>query len=146
MATTHICTLFLDGACYGIEVTRVQEVIRYQRLTRVPLAPSVIAGLMNLRGQIVTTIDLRKRLGLGPRTSTKPPTNVVVQTESGVASLLVDEVGDVLQVPSDAFEAPPETLRRPARDLLRGAYKLKDRLLLWLDTEQVVNLIPTQGD
>jgi len=146
MPITHICTLFLDGACYGIEVTRVQEVIRYQRLTRVPLAPAVVVGLMNLRGQIVTTIDLRKRLGLSERTATKPPTNVVVQTEGGVASLLVDEVGDVLQVPSEAFEAPPETLRGPARDLLRGAYKLKDRLLLWLDTEQVVNLVPTQGD
>src|SRR5215470_7939499 len=122
METVQFCTLFLDGACYGIEVTRVQEVIRSQRLTRVPLAPAVVAGLMNLRGQIVTAIDLRKRLGLPERTAKKPPTNVVVQTEGGVASLLVDEVGDVLQVPSDAFEAPPATLRRPARDLLRGAY------------------------
>jgi purine-binding chemotaxis protein CheW len=141
METAQFCTLFLDGACYGIEVTRVQEIIRYQRLTRVPLASSVVAGLMNLRGQIVTAIDLRRRLALPARAGEALPTNVVVQSESGVVSLLVDEVGDVLTVAAESFEPPPETLRRPARDLVRGAYKLKDRLLLVLNTEQVVNVL-----
>jgi len=141
MEITQFCTLFLDGACYGIEVTRVQEIIRYQRLTRVPLAPNVVAGLMNLRGQIVTAIDLRRRLSLPPRDADKLPTNVVVRSDVGTISLLVDSVGDVLQVSSETFEPPPETLRRPARDLVRGAYKLKDRLLLVLNTEQVVNVL-----
>lgn len=141
MDTVQFCTLFLDGACYGIEVMRVQEIIRYQRLTRVPLAPGVIAGLMNLRGQIVTAIDLRRRLSLPERGGDKLPTNVVINSDVGVVSLLVDEVGDVLQVPGESFEPPPETLRRPARDLVRGAYKLKDRLLLVLNTEQVVNVL-----
>jgi purine-binding chemotaxis protein CheW len=141
METVQFCTLFLDGACYGIEVTRVQEIIRYQRLTRVPLAPGVIAGLMNLRGQIVTAVDLRRRLSLPERGGDALPTNVVINSEVGVVSLLVDEVGDVLQVDIDSFEPPPQTLRRPARDLVRGAYKLKDRLLLVLNTEQVVNVL-----
>jgi purine-binding chemotaxis protein CheW len=141
MHIVQFCTLFLDGACYGIEVTRVQEIIRYQRLTRVPLAPGVIAGLMNLRGQIVTAVDLRRRLSLPERGGDTLPTNVVINSEVGVVSLLVDEVGDVLQVDSDSFEPPPQTLRRPARDLVRGAYKLKDRLLLVLNTEQVVNVL-----
>ncbi len=141
MDTAQYCTLYLEGACYGVEVTRGQEIIRYQRLTRVPLAPGVVAGLMNLRGQIVTAIDLRRRLSLPARTGERLPTNVVVQGEAGVVSLLVDEVGDVLTVAADSFEPPPETLRRPARDLVRGAYKLKDRLLLVLNTEQVVNFL-----
>jgi purine-binding chemotaxis protein CheW len=141
MDTVQFCTFILDGACYGIEVTRVQEIIRYQRLTRVPLAPPVIAGLINLRGQIVTAIDLRRRLSLPERGGDTLPTNVVINTDVGVVSLLVDQVGDVMQVPGDAFEPPPETLRRPARDLVRGAYKLKDRLLLVLNTEQVINVL-----
>src|SRR5262249_35802277 len=98
MDTAQFCTLYLENACYGIEVTRVQEIIRYQHLTRVPLAPGVVAGLMNLRGQIVTAIDLRRRLSLPAREGARLPTNVVVQGESGVVSLLVDEVGDVLTV------------------------------------------------
>jgi purine-binding chemotaxis protein CheW len=141
MPTVQFCTFFLDRACYGIEVTRVQEIIRYQRLTRVPLAPGVIAGLMNLRGQIVTAVDLRRRLSLPDRAGDLLPTNIVINSDVGVISLLVDEVGDVLNVPGNTFEPPPDTLRRPARDLVRGAYKLKDRLLLVLNTKQVVNVL-----
>jgi purine-binding chemotaxis protein CheW len=140
MATTHFCTLSVAGILYGIEVARVQEVLRAQRLTRVPLAHGVVAGLMNLRGQIVTAIDLRRRLALPERPAGKAPTHVVVQAGGAVVSLLVDDVGDVIPISSEAFEPVPETVRRPARDLLRGAYKLKDRLLLWLDAEEVVNL------
>ena len=139
-ADRQYCTFFLDGHYFGIDVLQVQEVIRYQEMTRVPLAPAVVRGLINLRGQIVTAVDLRRRLDLPDRPGGEPPVNVVVQTDDGAVSLLVDEIGDVLRVPVGAFERPPETLRGPARDLIRGAYKLDGRLLLILDTERAVNL------
>ena len=111
-----------------------------------PLAPPVVRGLINLRGQIVTAIDLRRRLELHDRPADQLPVNVVVHTDDGAVSLLVDEIGDVLEVPEKAFERPPETLQGTARELIRGAYKLEDRLLLILDTERTVNLAAAGGD
>src|SRR5438128_7203570 len=98
-------------------------------MPRVPLAPPVGRGLLNLRGQIVTAIDLRRRLELPERPAEQLPINVVVHTDDGAVSLLVDEIGDVLEVPENLFERPPETLRGAARELIRGAYKLAGRLL-----------------
>jgi len=135
------CTFFVDGHYCGLDVRRVQEIIRYQEMTRVPLAPPVVRGLINLRGQIVTAIDLRRRLELNDRPDGELPVNVIVQTDDGAVSLLVDEIGDVLEVPENLFEGPPETLQGTARELIRGAYKLPDRLLLILDTERTVNVI-----
>lgn len=125
----------------GVEVGLVQEVIRYQEMTRVPLASPVVAGLINLRGQIVTAIDLRRRLGLPDRLATDPsvlPANVVPRTDDGVVSLLVDEIGDVREVGPDSFEEPPPTLTGIARELIRGAHTLDRRLLLLLDTDRIV--------
>jgi purine-binding chemotaxis protein CheW len=136
----QFCTFFVDGHYFGLDVRKVQEIIRYQEMTRVPLAPPVVRGLINLRGQIVTAIDLRRRLELHDRPADELPVNVVVHTDDGAVSLLVDEIGDVLEVPEKAFERPPETLQGPARELIRGAYKLEDRLLLILELEQTVNL------
>jgi purine-binding chemotaxis protein CheW len=107
-------------------------------MTRVPLAPKVVRGLINLRGQIVTAIDLRRRLELPERPAGRLPMNVVVRDDEGALSLLVDEIGDVVEVQEDAFERPPEMLDGVARELIHGAYKLKDRLLLVLDTEAAV--------
>jgi purine-binding chemotaxis protein CheW len=134
------CTFFVDGHYFGLDVRQVQEIIRYQEMTRVPLAPPEVRGLINLRGQIVTAIDLRRRLDLKERPADQLPVNVVVQTDDGAVSLLVDEIGDVLDVSEELFERPPETLRGRARELIRGAYKLKERLLLILDTERTVCL------
>jgi len=134
----QLCTFYLDGLLCGVDVMTVQEVIRWQEMTRVPLASPVVRGLINLRGQIVTAIDLRRRLELPERPADRLPTNVVVRTDDGVVSLLVDEIGDVVEVESESFEPPPGTLQGVARDVIRGAYKLKDRLLLELDGERVV--------
>ncbi|HSR98801.1 MAG TPA: chemotaxis protein CheW [Kofleriaceae bacterium] len=135
----QFCTFLVRGMLFGLEVTCIQEVIRYQPLTPVPLTASMIAGLINLRGQIVTAIDLRVRLGLSPRDPEERPLNVVVRTADGPVSLLVDEIGDVIQVDEDTFERPPETLGDAARELIRGAYKLKGRLLLVLDPGRTVD-------
>jgi purine-binding chemotaxis protein CheW len=112
--------------------------MRQQQLTRVPLAAEVVCGLMNLRGQIVTALDLRRRLGLPPRPEGMKHQNVVVRAEGAVVSLLVDQVGDVIEVGNEVLERPPETLRGPIRELIQGAYKLRGHLLLLLDAEKLV--------
>jgi purine-binding chemotaxis protein CheW len=134
------CTFYVNGHYFGVDVLKVQEIIRYQEMTRVPLAHSVVRGLINLRGQIVIAIDLRRRLEFADRGADQLPVNVVVQTDDGAVSLLVDEIGDVLEVPEKLFERPPETLQGTARELIRGAYKLPNSLLLILDTERTVSL------
>jgi purine-binding chemotaxis protein CheW len=136
-------TFFVDGLFFGVEVEKVQEVIRYQEMTRVPLAPPVVQGLINLRGHIVTAVDLRRRLDLHDRPAGQLPMNVVVRSEDGAVSLLVDEIGDVLEVDEETYEGPPETLGQRARELIPGVYKLKDRLMHVLDTGKAVNLMNT---
>src|SRR3954469_22742409 len=99
-----------DGHYFGVDVLKVQEVIRYQEMTRVPLAPPEIRGLINLRGQIVSAVEMRIRFGLGDRADGVLPMNIVMRTEEGAVSLLVDEIGDVVEVGEGAFERVPETL------------------------------------
>lgn len=140
VATRQLCTFYLDGHFFGVDAQSVQEVIRYQEMTRVPLTPECVNGLINLRGQIVTAIDMRKRLGLQDRPTDKLPMNVVVRSDEGAVSLLVDQIGDVIEVSSEDFETPPDTLRGPARVLIQGAYKLNKELLLVLDCEQTVQV------
>ncbi len=136
--TQQFCTFFLKDQFFGVPVQQVQEVIRYQEMTRVPLVPQVIRGLINLRGQIVMALDLRRRFGMPEMPDSQLPMNVVVRTDDGAVSFLVDEIGDVLQVDEENFEPPPETLKGQARELVRGVYKLQDRLMLVLNTERAV--------
>src|SRR5580698_8350709 len=138
--TGQFSTFFVGDMFFGVDVVNVQEVLRFQPMTRVPQAPEVIDGLINLRGQIVTAIDMRRRLGLPPRAGDQTPMNMVVRTGEGAVSLLVDEIGDVLDVDEATYERPPENLGLAARELIRGVYKLKDRLMLVLDAERTVDL------
>lgn len=136
----QFCTFYLGDLFFGVEVENVQEVFRYQDMTNVPLAPSAVRGLINLRGQIITAIDLRSRLEMEDWPDGKLPMNVVVRTEEGVVSLLVDEIADVLEVPEENFERPPDTINDITRELVLGVYKLKDKLLLILDTKKTVHV------
>jgi purine-binding chemotaxis protein CheW len=138
--TSQFCTFYLDKLLFGVELKGVQEVIRSLDITQVPLAPAVVSGLMNLRGQIVTAIDLRLRLELEPRPAGMRPMNVVVRSDDGAISLLVDEIGDVVEVEEDTFERPPETLRGAVRSVVTGVHKLNDRLLLVLDTDKACQM------
>ena len=138
--TRQLCTFVLDGLLFGVDVVNVQEVIRYQDMTRIPLASAMIRGLINLRGQIVTAIDMRARLDLPPLSENEQPMNVVLRTGDGVVSLLVDEIGDVLELDARAFERAPETLAGVFREVVLGVYKLDQRLLLLLDVERIVTL------
>ncbi|MEO7998706.1 MAG: chemotaxis protein CheW [Gemmatimonadaceae bacterium] len=134
------CTFTLNGLLFGIDVSTVQEVIRFQEMTEVPLAHRVVKGLINLRGQIVTALDLRRRLDLPERAADEQPMNIVVRMEDGAVSFLVDDIGDVVEVDGSLFERPPETLRGTARSLILGAHKLDKRLLLVLDTTRAAHL------
>ncbi len=135
------CTFRLDKHLFGVPVESVQEVLKQQELTTVPLAPREVSGLINLRGQTITTLELRTRLGLGARPPGAPAVNVVVRTaEGGVVSLLVDEIGDVLEPTDESFEALPETVPSRIRALVSRVCKLDGHLMLVLDTDLAVQV------
>ena len=162
-AEQQLCTFFLNGLFFGIDVQHVQEVIRPHALTPVPLAPPDICGLINLRGQILTVIDLQQRLEMGksamrssfaqrlaektlplaspdPLIDRPPGFNIVVCADEQLVSLLVDDVGDVLALPTNTFQPPPATLKGKMRQMLAGAYPLSEGFLLVLDTGKILNL------
>ena len=132
-------TFTVNSVFFGADVNRVQEVFRRQEITGVPLAPSAVAGVINLRGQIIPAVDLRRRLGFASGQEHQQM-NVVVRTAAGPVSLVVDEIGDVTDVSSDLCEMPPQTLPGAIREVTRQVYKLERRLLLELDTERVVRV------
>jgi purine-binding chemotaxis protein CheW len=134
----QFATFIVADLLFGVDVLHVQEVLRFQVMTPIPKAPRAIEGLLNLRGQIVTAIDMRRRLGLPPRDGNKSPMNIVIRTSEGAVSLLVDEIGDVLDLDAATYERTPESLNPGARELIQGVYKLKDRLLLVLDADLAV--------
>lgn len=137
----QICTFFIDSHCFGVPVSEVQEVLRFQEVTSVPLAPAEVKGMLNLRGQIVMAIDLRRRLGLPGRSSAEDsPMNVIVHTDDGPVSLLVDAIGDVINVDPSTFEIPPDTVQGLVRELLLGVHKLKGQLLHLLDTKKACQI------
>jgi purine-binding chemotaxis protein CheW len=134
------CTFRLDSHLFGVPVESVQEVLKQQDLTTIPLAPPEVCGLINLRGQIITTLELRTRLGLGARTPGAPAVNVVIRTAGEVVSLLVDEIGDVLEPTDQTFDALPETVPPSIRALVTSVCKLDGHLMLVLDTELAVQV------
>jgi purine-binding chemotaxis protein CheW len=134
------CTFVLEKHFFGVEVENVQEVIPFLDTTPVPLAAQSIQGLINLRGQIVLAVDLRNCLGLEARPADIIPFNVVLRTEDGPVSYLVDDIRDVLEVEEECFERPPDTVQGLAREWITGAYKLEHQLLLTLDPMRLKSL------
>ena len=140
METRQFATFTVDTMLFGVEVYKVQEVIRFQEMTVVPLAGQSAAGLINLRGEVVPAIDMRTRLGLPPLPAGMSPMNVVVRVDNEPISLLVDAIGEVAHVTAEQFEEPPETMTGPGRALITGAYKLQGSLLLALDVSRVADV------
>jgi purine-binding chemotaxis protein CheW len=136
----QFCTFTVADLAFAVPVADVQEVIRHQVLTPVPLAPAEIGGLINLRGQIITAIDLRRRLQLPPREAGHHAMNVMLKTADGIVSLLVDRIEDVIEVADATLEQPPATLVHAARELISAASKQPGRLLLILDTAKATAL------
>jgi purine-binding chemotaxis protein CheW len=142
MASRQFATFEVDGQLFGVEVNTVQEVLSYGEYTPVPLAPPAVGGLFNLRGQVIAAIDLRVRLGL-PRLKMRGPVmNVILRGDGEPVSLLVDRIGEVVDLADDGFEPPPDTLSGPARELVTGTYQLAGRLMLTLDARQAVHTYP----
>lgn len=142
----QLCTFGLGSFLFAVDVDRVQEVIRYQEATPVLTAPDSVAGLINLRGQIVTAINLRRRMGLPSRTDGALPMNIVVRTTEGAISLLVDEIGEVVDVNPDSFELLPETVTGAVRLTTSGVYKLDDALLHVIDLTAILQIEPSSSN
>jgi purine-binding chemotaxis protein CheW len=136
----YLCTFDVDALFIGIEISRIQEILRPQPVTPVPLAAAAIRGLMSLRGQIVPVINLAERLGVHLLNDGENAFNVLIRSPDGPVSLLVDQIGDVVEVSSDAFEPAPDTMRSSMRSLITGAYKLERRLLLALDPNAAIRI------
>jgi purine-binding chemotaxis protein CheW len=142
--SSEFLTVEVAGQMFGIPVLEVSDVLGPQRITRVPLAPPQVAGSLNLRGRIVTAIDVRARLGLPPNTENAPKISVVVDAGGELYSLLVDNVGEVLALPIDDFERNPPTLDPAWRELSTGIFRLEGKLLLIVDVKRMLAL-PTQA-
>ena len=138
--SSQFSTFFIGDLFFGVDVLHVQEVLRFQPMTAVPQAPDAVEGLINLRGQIVTAIDMRRRLHMPKLPEDRTPMNIVVRTPDGAVSLLVDEIGDVLQMDESNYERPPDNLDPSARELILGVYKMKNSLLLVLDTDRAIEV------
>lgn len=132
-------TVRLGDQLLGLPVLVIHDVLRPQRITPVPRAPEMVAGVMNLRGRIVTAIDMRARLGLPPRPADAPaPMCVVVESGGHPYALVVDGVGDVVAVPASAYDATPVTLSPRWRDVSNGVFRLDQGLLVTLDVEALL--------
>lgn len=132
----QFCTFYLDHLLFGVESQKIQEVVTYRELRPVPLAPPVVSGLMNLRGQVVVALELRRQLELSERPSDMPPICLVVRSGSGTVCLLADEVGNVVDVEEETFEPSPETLSPRLRSVILGVHKLEGQLMHVLDSDR----------
>lgn len=137
----QVCTFFLNNIYFGIDVQNIQEIIRPQETTPIPLAPPDICGLINLRGQIVTVIDLKIRLEMKQETKyfCVPQYNIIMRIDEELVSLQIDDIGDVLEINQENCEPPPATLQGKMQKLLQSTYKLSSGFLLILDTQKIIN-------
>ncbi|HWP29182.1 MAG TPA: chemotaxis protein CheW [Chloroflexota bacterium] len=141
----QVVVLELAGEAYGVEIGRVQEIIRMQPITRVPNVPAFIEGVTNLRGRVIPVLDLRRRFGLAATPPTRQSRIVVAELGSHAVGLIVDGVSEVLRVPADAVEPPSALVTTAESTYLRGVAKLEDRLVLLLDLTRILTS-SEQGD
>jgi len=133
-------TMTIADQLFGVPVLSVQDVLGPQKITRIPLAPPEVAGALNLRGRIVTAIDVRTRLGLDPRSAENKGMSIVVEHGGEHYSLMVDSVGEVLSLPPEAFERNLSTLDARWREVSAGIYRLDGQLLVVLEVDRVLNI------
>lgn len=142
----QICTFYLNSTYFGIPIQEVQEIVRHQTPTRVPLAETDVCGLINLRGQIITVIDLKRRLDMPAETTERladdAQYNVVINAGDDLVSLQIDRLDDILELSEDEFEPPPATLQGTLRQFLQGAYKLASGFLLVLNSAKILEIKP----
>jgi purine-binding chemotaxis protein CheW len=134
----ELLTVYISGQQFGIPILQVQDVLAEQHVTPIPLSNHVVEGALNLRGRIVTAINVRKRLGL-PQPTNERRMSVVVEHENELFSLIIDNVGDVLKLDEDDFDSNPATLDPLWRDVSLGIYRLKSNLLVVLDIPKLLD-------
>ena len=134
-------TVMIEKQLFGIPVLQVRDVLGPQRITRVPLSPQQIAGVLNLRGRIVTAINVRQCLNLPPYAGDRGGMSVVIEHHGELYSLMIDSVGEVLSLREDAFEANPPTLNPRWREVSNGIYRLEAELLVILDVDRLLATI-----
>lgn len=139
--TKDFVTMTLADQMFGIPVLQVQDILGPQKITRIPLAPPEVAGSLNLRGRIVTAIDVRTRLGLDQRDDGGKQMSIVVEYGGDLYSLIVDEVGEVMSLSENAFERNPPTLDLIWREVSNGVYRLDGRLLVVVDVARLLNFV-----
>ena len=136
-------TAMIGGQLFGLPISRVQDVFMPERLTRVPLSSAEIAGVLNLRGRIVTVVDMRARLGLPKNDDGKPPMAVGVDLRGESYGLLIDQIGEVLKLPDDGREENPVNLDPRMAKLAGGVHRLDGQLMVVLDVDRVLEIVPT---
>ena len=137
-------TLTIAGQIFGIPVLQVQDVLGEQRVTKIPLSPPEVAGALNLRGRIVTAINVRKKLDLEEDDNFDHQMSVVVEYEQELYSLIIDEVGDVLTFDDEHYESTPATLDPLWRSISQGIYRMENRLLMVLDIPKLLTSVHTE--
>jgi len=142
--TRDFVTIAIAGQSFGIPVLQVQDVLRPQKITPIPLAPPAVAGSLNLRGRIVTALDVRRRLGLPAYEADTRRMSTVVEFGGDLYSLIVDEVGEVMSLADADFERNPPTLDTLWRDISAGVYRLEDQLLVVLDVARLLSFVQTE--
>jgi purine-binding chemotaxis protein CheW len=144
-ANQAFVTVILAGQLFGLELSGVRDVFVPRKMSPVPLAPSEIAGRLNVRGRVVTAIDLRRRLGLAPQGQDVSPVAIGIERHGELYGLIVDRVGDVLRLPASSFEKSPPNLDRNWASVCSGVYRLDDSLMMVLDMEKVLELRAVAG-
>lgn len=136
----ELATFYVGEALCGMDILKVQEINKLTQMTRVPQAPEYVLGILNLRGQIVTIIDLGKKLGLGATDVNLDPRNIIVNSSGGHVGLLVRKIGDVVEADMEKLEASPANMRGIQGEFFTGVYKTQANLIGILDIDKVLSL------
>jgi purine-binding chemotaxis protein CheW len=140
-AITEYVTTMIGGQLFGLPISRVQDVFMPERLTRVPLSSRDVAGVLNLRGRIVTAIDMRARLGLPKEETDRPPMAVGVELRGESYGLLIDSIGEVLKLPDEGREVNPVNLDPRMATMSAGVHRLDGQLMVVLDVDRVLEIV-----
>lgn len=141
MSTRQYATFYIADRLYGIDVMMVQEITKSMSITKVPLAPSYVDGLINLRGQIATAVGLRELFNLKDDKKIIDPMTVVCKGEGMLLSLLVDQIGDVIEVDDKDFESTPETISQTVGRFMQGVYKISGNLLSIIEIKKIIEVL-----
>jgi purine-binding chemotaxis protein CheW len=135
----QLVTFSLDQEEFGVDILKVQEIIRMMEITKVPKSPEFVEGVINLRGKVIPVIDLRSRFGLDSHAYDKDTRIMVIDINNVIVGFVVDAVSEVLRITADTVEPPPPVVAGIESDYISGVGKLKDRLLILLDLDRLLS-------